>query len=302
MTGENPGSLRDRLARKFRKARHLLVHNPGEFWRALRNCFLSPPHPKSGIHRVNGIRFEIDLDLDPAMQAMFTGDYERNLAQLIQRILRPGDTFLDVGANVGYLTAVALGAVGKQGTVHSFEPVPRYFNRLQSLQNLNPDRHLFLHHVAVGSQPGTAQIAVTNLQNIGWNTMVPGFMPPETVRETISVPVVTLDEVLADQNLSRLRLVKIDTEGFEFPAIQGFHSTLRNLSSPPVLIVEVAVGAFPLLNCTLADFAGFMSNLGYIPHTLDLSPLPALESLDKTTDVVFLPSHCDPREFLSREF
>lgn len=287
------------LMTKFQKGLHLLKNNRGEFWTRLKRYFVKPSAPRSGITRVNGIRFEIDLELDPGMQAMFRGEYERELTLLLEKLLKPGDTFIDVGANVGYITAYSLGLVGTRGAVHSFEPVPQYFQRLQQLQKLNPDYRLIVTPCALGSEPGRAEIAVTNLKNIGWNTMVKGFMPQETVKETISVPIRTLDEYLAGSGELKPAVIKIDTEGYEFPVLKGFQQSLRSLAVRPILIIEVAPGAFSLLNSSLSEFAGFFREMKYVPFNLSCTSPIDLERMDQTTDVIFLPKERED-EILAR--
>jgi hypothetical protein len=120
-------------------------------------------HAKSGIINLNGIDFEIDLGLDPVMQSMYFGLYQYEITSLMKRILKEGDTFIDVGANVGYISAFALGLVGGCGNVHAFEPVPRYVSRLRALQRNNSDANLHVNGVALGEMEGTAKISITNL-------------------------------------------------------------------------------------------------------------------------------------------
>ena len=63
---------------------------------------------------------------------MYYGSYAVPIVETMKRTLRPGDTFLDVGANIGYLSAIAAGLVGVTGQVHCFEPVPDYFRESES--------------------------------------------------------------------------------------------------------------------------------------------------------------------------
>src|SRR6185436_3350487 len=107
----------------------------------------------------------------------------------------------DVGANIGYISARALGVVGTAGSVNAFEPVPRYFERLDMLRRENPRFGLTVNQVALGATPGSAEIAITNLANIGWNTLVPDFMSDDVVAERISVPVTTMDAYTSDHGI-----------------------------------------------------------------------------------------------------
>ena len=63
------------------------------------------------------------------------------------KYLKEGDTFIDIGANVGYISVFAMGLVGKTGSVHSFEPVPQYFNRLKIIKEDNPGYNFYLNEL-----------------------------------------------------------------------------------------------------------------------------------------------------------
>jgi FkbM family methyltransferase len=145
------------------------------------------------------VRFEFDFDFDPALATMFRGNYEIACVRLVRRHLRPGGVFLDCGANIGFFSALALDCVGPSGQVHAFEPVPRYCARLRRLGELNPTHPLSVRPWALGDRTGFVDGAVTNLPNIGWNTAVPGFMPPTAIAEQVRAPMARLDEYLKEQ-------------------------------------------------------------------------------------------------------
>lgn len=271
---------------RVRKALTLLFTDPPNFWRRIKPYALKA---KSGRIQINGINFNIDLELDAVMRSMYFGSYQFEITRLLKRFLRDGDTFIDVGANIGYISAFALGLVGKAGEVHSFEPVPQYLEKLQKIQKDNPAYRHHINGVALGENEGAAIISVTNLKNIGWNTMVPGLMSKDTIKEEIGITVSTLDRYLSQRNIQRLRFVKIDTEGYEFPVIKGFQQYLRSTKELPILVIEVAPTAYPGLKSSLAEFSDFMKNLGYIAWSIDLANLVEVKKLKETTDVVFLP-------------
>ena len=130
--------------------------------------------PESPIQKkINGILFEFDFDYDPAIKNMYLGIYELETVEVMRKILKKGDTFLDIGANICYLSAIGGGLVGKTGQVHSFEPVPEYFQKLKKMAMANSGYKIVVNQCALGEERETAKIDVTNLPNIGWNTMVP---------------------------------------------------------------------------------------------------------------------------------
>ena len=70
---------------------------------------------------------------------MFFGAYEPLTVAAIKKYLREGDTFIDVGANIGFISSIAAGIVGTRGQIHSFEPVPRDFERLKGFSLMTPE-------------------------------------------------------------------------------------------------------------------------------------------------------------------
>jgi FkbM family methyltransferase len=121
---------------------------------------------------------------------MFAGCYQPEIIGAMERYLCPGDVFLDVGANVGFLTAWAAGLVAREGEVHSFEPVPKYFAKLQTVVAANPEYKLFVNQAACGDTEGTIEIAV-DADNMGGSSAVPNRV--QHVETRVQVPLLQLD-------------------------------------------------------------------------------------------------------------
>ena len=269
-----------------------VVKNPNRMLNYLRYKttpqFLIPPSPARAV--IDGVAFDCYPERDRNYRRMYFGVYEPEIVALLGRFLGPGDTFLDVGANVGYLSAVAASLVGKRGAVHSFEPVPEYFHAVQNMAQLNPDYHITVNQQALGAERGRATINVTNLDNMGWNTLVPGFMSAETVRESVEVPVGRLDDYLAENKIENLALIKIDVEGFEYPVLQGLSRYFEQASHRATILCEVAPSACPLLGVSLTELRELIHGYGYQTVAVeDLSQSVDLTKLETTTNVVFLP-------------
>ncbi len=222
------------------------------------------------------------------MYSMFYGNYQEGVRRVLERYLRVGDTFIDVGANVGYVSAIGMGLVGRNGAVHAFEPVPEYFARLQNMQRDNPEYTLHVNPVAVGDQEGSARMAVKG-HNIGASSMVPSRMRLDNTKEEIEVGVITLTDYLAATDVRSPRLVKIDVEGYEFPVIKGFEPYLREAAELPLLVVEVNPPIYPEIGATLGEFANLMSEIGYASLSINCADEVRLEHLTRLADVVFLP-------------
>ncbi len=281
--------MQQKWVKFYKKAFRLLTSNPSAFATRAKASLLTPILPSRQCEiKVNGVRFQIDPSVDPVMKQMCYGFYETEVTALIEKYVRKGDVCIDVGANIGYISAYMLGLVGTVGQVHSFEPVPQYFNRLKQVQTDNPNYGLNANACALGDKKSTAKICVTNLQNIGWNTMVPGLMNKDTIKEEIEVSVERLDDYLAAQKVGTVRLIKIDTEGYELPVLRGLDGFLRDTLLKPILIIEIAPAAYPRIGATLDELADYLHGLGYVARDIETQREVDVRALTSTTNILFL--------------
>jgi len=268
----------------------MLIHQPGLFARKsiARLSAAAPFMPKRATLRLGGVRFECEFALDPRVRDMYFGAYEPDEVALLRRVLRPGDTFVDVGANIGYFTAVGASLVGPAGQVHAFEPVPEFFARLETLARLNPSFRIHVNGVAIGDREGVAEIRVSAEHNIGWNTMVPGLMSADRARAAHEVRVLRLDRYLEERGIETVSLIKVDVEGFELPALRGLAGWLERTRQRPPILCEVAPGAYPRLGCEVADLFRELGRFGYRATGVTPGAGPVRpETLRETTNVLF---------------
>lgn len=147
---------------------------------------------------------------------------------LVQKLLNPGDTFVDVGANVGLFTVAAGRKVGDAGCIFAFEPAPETMAALTDTLRLNGLSSIVtLHQSAAGRENGTAQLHVGRI--CGHSSL----LPLEEKRETIDISIVALDDILGDRKVD---LIKIDIEGWELEALEGLRKTLANNEHASVLM------------------------------------------------------------------
>lgn len=140
---------------------------------------------------------------------------------VIRKILRPGDAYVDVGANVGQLAIIAARQVGSAGLVLAIEPHPRTYRFLTENCALNGLR-IDTRNVAVGDREGT--LPFTDLPLDDQNFVATGL--PGGGRQ-VDVRVTTLDALVPERPI---RLMKIDVEGFELHALAGGGATLSRCS------------------------------------------------------------------------
>jgi FkbM family methyltransferase len=169
-----------------------------------------------------GCRLHFDV-ADLIQRQFFLGTYEPSETAQVRRILRSGMTFCDVGANVGWFALQAAGIVGESGRVLAFEPGDRAYRQLAAAVADNGLRQVTVFRAGLSDQPGRMDLYEPVRPGNYTPTMVPneGGAP-------VSVAVLRLDDVLEEQGVGTVDLVKIDVEGHEFRVLSGAERALSN--------------------------------------------------------------------------
>ncbi len=103
----------------------------------------------------DGRTLKVNFDNHFAHFVYFLGEYEPAITEIIKLIVKPGDVCLDIGGNVGWFTTLLQTLVGKDGAVHSFEPVPPTFEILEeNVRNNINSAVVRLNNVALGDKDG----------------------------------------------------------------------------------------------------------------------------------------------------
>jgi FkbM family methyltransferase len=219
----------------------------------------------------------LQLALDPAhmtqrmMLEQFTASslYEPETSQFVVGTLRPGDTFVDVGAHVGYFGLLAATVVGPTGRVACVEPNAENFARLRHNVDLNGFTHVSTIAAAAADRDGTMEFHV-NLDNDGghalWDVGHHAFNANSRISPCVrEVQVVQLDSVLAAEGLPTPRILKIDAEGAELHVLRGARGLLTN-DPIPFVICEVNRFGLEEMGSSEAELRAYMVELGYEVH------------------------------------
>lgn len=162
------------------------------------------------------------------------GVWEPYETQLLLSMLSPGDVFVDVGANLGYFCVIAAALVGSGGAVHAFEPHPDNYDLLCANIRLN-DLHNQVETYPIGLADEERQ---GNLffseDNSGDHQIYQG----SEARSHQAIRLRRGCEVLRD-SVTRLDLLKVDTQGSESAVVAGLMPLLRGLSRPPRVLIEL---------------------------------------------------------------
>jgi FkbM family methyltransferase len=164
---------------------------------------------------------------------IYYGIIEYAPTKLVSAYLRPGDTFIDVGANIGYYSMIAARAVGSQGRVLAFEPLARVRASLERSVKLNGFAHVEVRSEVVDRTTGTIDLfEVTEGANDGLSSTV---APPENAAR-VAHRCVSLDEALAEgSERARVDFLKVDVEGGEDAVFSGARALLGREDAPSIL-------------------------------------------------------------------
>lgn len=158
---------------------------------------------------------------------------ERPLLKMLSRAVRPGDTFFDIGANVGFYSFYFGPVCGPSGAVHAFEANPLLIEHLRRSAALNnATSNIVVNAVAVGKEANTT-LQLYDPDRIGGSSLYP--LAWLDAAQSVTVPLTTIDEYRRTKAINRLDVVKIDIEGSELDAFRGMKETFD--SCPPWLIV-----------------------------------------------------------------
>jgi FkbM family methyltransferase len=216
---------------------------------------------------IHGVKFPCDLALGKMTRSMYFGAYDIEIRRIIEKNLRPGDVFVDVGANVGYFSAVGAARVGTSGQVHCFEPVPWLFRYLEQFRSLNPNHSISVNQAALGDKED--KTIIYQSENTGGHSLLSGYFLSGQPQTTHEIAVHRLDTYLEQKSIDRVALIKIDTEGYEFPVLLGLTGFLKKAKGRlPILVIEISHRAFSLTHHTIAEFETFMKDYGYTAYEI----------------------------------
>lgn len=188
--------------------------------------------------------FMIQLDHDDVSQrdvlAHFSRGqtYEHETTSFLIRTLRPGDHFVDVGANAGYFALLASSLIKKSGSVLAAEANPASADLVRSSVALNTatldnPANVTVETVAVSDHAGRVVFGTEGPRNSNGSVIVGKtaadaveLVSNDTLTEFI-VDCVTLETLVERHGMPHIRAIKIDTEGHELSVLKGAASLLR---------------------------------------------------------------------------
>ncbi len=227
-------------------------------------------------------------------QLFWYGYYEKSLGDVLKNIIKPGDVFLDIGANIGYFSLLIANNV-PTAKVISFEPVREIFESLKGNIAINNIKNVTAFNAAIGELKEEKELFISGLDNLGMSS----FQQPENFsgkKETVQV--LTIDEWFERAGLAKIDVVKLDVEGSELPALKGMKEILQNFK--PIVIVEINPETLSMFGLAPDDIYNYLSKFNFdsflIAETGKLKKLEA-GNINEPVNVLFV--HHQKIELLS---
>ena len=196
------------------------------------------------------------------------GTWEPHLTAWIRSRLQPGDTFVDVGANVGHFSLLAAPLVGPSGRVVAIEASPRFAATLAQTATANRHDNIRVVSSAVSATTGELCFYIKDTGNLGGTTSVrPRTDPPPAFHTTAA----SLPELLSTTELESARIIKIDVEGSEADVIDGLAPHLNRLRPDAELAIEISPRRLARQGRTPADVTAVLFAAGFHCYRIDNS-------------------------------
>jgi FkbM family methyltransferase len=211
----------------------------------------------------SGARMECTLPDLLQSRIYFFGVWEPQITSFMRQRLSPGDTFIDVGANVGYYTLLAASIVGAYGKVCAIEASPSIFKRLQRNVSLNPFHNIELLNVAASDRIGILKIYLGPQDNTGLTTTDASEAARRGNQLEAQVRSRPLHALVDTKTLLRVRLIKIDVEGAELSVIRGIDCLLPRFSDQTEWVFEVTPDALKRQGSSVNELLKFFRDAGY---------------------------------------
>jgi FkbM family methyltransferase len=218
----------------------------------------------------HGFKMKLDRSDWAQCSTYFLGRYyELGVQRVLDQLLGEGDTFVDVGANIGMIALHARSLVGASGRVICFEPNPACADAIDEHKAMNEIHNISVRRCALGAAAGTLTLSLTS-DHSGTATLA----SVEASLGSMQVPVRIGDDELAAVTP---RGIKIDVEGFELEVLKGLAKTLA--AHKPFLITELLEEHLARAGTSPAEVADYLGGFGYKPFGISTARSPVRHDL-----------------------
>ena len=192
--------------------------------------------------RIHDYRMQLDLDDRGLSRTLILfGKREREHQLMLERVLMPGMTVFDVGANIGYYALMEARLVGPKGRVVALEPSPDNVDRLRRNLELNQVANATVLNKAVSDRPGRRRFFLADQSNLH-TFHDTGSAAPHLSGRSIEVDCTTVPELAAE--FGAPDLIRMDVEGHEVEVLGGMVTAVEAGSLAPMILFETHLSRY----------------------------------------------------------
>jgi FkbM family methyltransferase len=201
------------------------------------------------------------------------GNWVEPSTQILRAAVRPGETVVDVGANFGFFAYYLSRAVGSEGKVYAFEPIPYSRRVLKNVRAIFGLRNVEIMAMACGDRRGEIEMVAPVQESGAISAGLAHFAerdprrgsPEPVMGKHYVAPLVTLDDLI--ETFGTVSLIKCDVEGAELLVLRGARELLRR--SKPTVICELVPEMLRGFGVERVHVATYFRDLGYDAFNMD---------------------------------
>lgn len=213
--------------------------------------------------------------------------WEPHISQLLKKHLQSGDTFVDVGANIGYHSIFVAKMLNDNCTVHAFEPQNHLCAQMQTSIAENDIKSVEIHSHGLSYTNGSEKFVVYD-ENIGSSSLLGDRnINPLSISDSYQIELVRLDDVIELDEA--VKVIKIDVEGFEYDVLRGASAVIKRCM--PVVIMEFSPELYEQRDADMADdiIQYFLKRNYSIKNVKDGRSIATTSDVSEQTDIICIP-------------
>ena len=238
--------------------------------------WITPENPVATFETKYRFRLKVNLANPEHQYLYFYGTHdERYIVTKLRKIIKPGDTCWDIGANIGFYTCLLATKVGDNGRVVAFEPASRTYGYLKENVSLNQFTNVTVVNKGLGDKQEQRHLYYSEAR-LAEGTASLKYAEGRTASERVTLD--TIDNLFRE--LSAPNFVKIDVEGYQLEVLKGAEYYLK--THAPLLIAELKdVGETNREAFT--EIEDYVTDLGYRLYEIRKHSIRRCNRLSDTT-------------------